>query len=744
MYIYGEVIYLEFIAHIRELDGKKQSVFEHCSSVSSLAKDYAKDEFKSIVSLTGLYHDIGKYAVTFQKRLYGSNVRFEHSICGALELEKVKSKNDIMIIMMQYCIAGHHTGLPDGGSNTDVLDCPTLQGRLKKVANYSGENSYNKYSDEITIKVPDFTPLIKYILSECKTKEDALEEYAFFTRYVFSCLKDADFIDTEVFCKPEIERGVKGDFKKALEILNKRLSEFKQDTIVRKSRTTLMKQAISNSGNGNIHILNMPTGSGKTLCSLKLALEKAVKEGKKRIVYVIPYTSIIEQTANDFEDMFKEVLPVLQHHSNYNYDETEDNSDKTNDKMKLSCENWDAPLIVTTSIQFFQSLYHYKGSGLRKLHNLADSVIIFDEIHLIPTEYIQPCLRGVGYISRHLNSECIFLSATMPNYDKLFKKYISDSTTNELIRDKESFVNFQNCEYINLSKTDYENIIQKADQFQSSLIIVNKRQTARDVFNKVEGKKYHLSTYMSPYHRSGIISSIKRDLKDNIKITVVSTSLVEAGVDLDFESVFRELTGLDSILQAGGRCNREGKRKTGKVFIFETDDRIRNGDIQTRINITKNLLDTYPTVNSSECIEEYYNRLFNENESDIHRNTIAHFDSITNSFDSRTVNTPMTMPFKSYAQNFKYINSDTISIVINHENDNCQTLISKLILGNMQVRRSLQRYSVSVYRYEFDDILKLGILGNMGNGIYLLSNMNYYDEMTGLNPCLVKDEDYIF
>ena len=298
--------------------------------------------------------------------------------------------------------------------------------------------------------------------------------------------------------------------KKALDKLNRELSKMPSNTPLRQARSRIQQQAFDNSVNkSHISILDMPTGSGKTLCSLKLALES----GKKRIIYVIPYTSIIEQTANKFEKMFGDVLPVLQHHSNYSYDGDTEEEKKTAEKLKRTCENWDAPLIITTSVQFFQSIYHYKGSALRKLHNLRDSVIVFDEIHLIPTELLRPCLKAVGYITKFLNSEALFLSATMPDYSKLFDKFLPDVNYNKLVTDRTNFKYFKKCEYKDKGKTTLETIAENASRCKNALIVVNTKKTAAELYSLVQGEKYHLSANMTPAHRSRVIEVEERSLK---------------------------------------------------------------------------------------------------------------------------------------------------------------------------------------------------------------------------------------
>lgn len=645
---------------------------------------------------------------------------------------------------MEYCIAGHHTGLMDGGTVADSSDSPTLSGTLKRENEYTGESDYSAYATEIefaTLTQEERTPLYNELLS-AKDPTELIERYAFFTKYVFSCLTDADFLDTEIFCNKNVERGMSGDFKMALDKLNRELSDMPSNTPLRQARSRIQQQAFDNSVNkSHISILDMPTGSGKTLCSLKLALES----GKKRIIYVIPYTSIIEQTANKFEKMFGDVLHVLQHHSNYSYDGNTEEEKKTAEKLKKTCENWDAPLIITTSVQFFQSIYHYKGSALRKLHNLRDSVIVFDEIHLIPTELLRPCLKAVGYITKYLNSEALFLSATMPDYSKLFDKFLPDVNYNKLVTDRTNFKYFKKCEYKDMGRTTLETIAENASRCKNALIVVNTKKTAAELYYLVQGEKYHLSANMTPAHRSRVIEVVRKKLENGEHITVVSTSLVEAGVDLDFNTVFRQLSGLDSILQAGGRCNREGKDDKGYVYVFDIDETYRKGsDLAMRINKTKGLLEKYQDITSYDCIKEYYDGIFDFNQSRIAENSIAKYNEQSNSFDRQGLMSPYSIPFRSYAMQFEYISADTISIVIDDPNDQtCHELVETLRNGDMSVRRALQKYSVSVYMNVFKDLYSQGVLNDHGTGIFILENQSYYNNETGLTTEAAMQDYFI-
>lgn len=596
---------MPYYAH-RSDDGRWQTIAEHLEGTAKLAQEYCIDLLKPMAEKVAKYHDIGKYAKTFQKRLEGASVSFCHAVCGAIAYQEYANQRDVFTPMLTYCIAGHHTGLMDGGTRVDTPEDGTLAGCLKRKVDYTGENDYTTYQEEYLVQpltAEEEQPALAELLSVRKDPFEVLERYAFFTKLLFSCLTDADFLDTERFCNPDTKRGMQGDFKQALEILNHRFSELPHATSLQQARSRIQNQAFQNAEHAeSIAILDMPTGSGKTLCSLKLALSNAIKHHKKRVIYVIPYTSIIEQTADSFSKLFGDVLPVLQHHSNYTYETGKEEEPELAEKMRKTCENWDAPLIITTSVQFFQSFYHYKSSALRKLHNLKDSILIFDEIHLIPTDLLQPCLRAVGYVTKYLNGEAIFLSATMPDYEKLFQRFLPDCKYSQLITDHSDFPFFKKCMYQNLGETDYETIAAQAETCENALIIVNRKKTAAEVYRLLQGKKFHLSSYMTPAHRSASIQEIKACLKRKEQITVVSTSLVEAGVDLDFAVVFRELAGLDNILQAGGRCNREGKRKEATVFIFQTGERPRDMDLQMRINKTEGLLRTYEDLTLHQSI----------------------------------------------------------------------------------------------------------------------------------------------
>lgn len=722
----GEMYY---IAHKSE-NGKEQTIKDHSLNVAKLCSEFSVSKLKPFAYIVGLLHDIGKYSDSFQKRIRGKDISVEHSASGAKEVIRILD-NNMISLMAAYCIAGHHTGLPDGGNKTDIEEDGTLSGKLKRKT-----EDYSAYQNELDVWNSDIVSIInstfKYMTDGLKDPRDTnefLEKYAFVTKYIFSCLTDADFLDTEKFCN-QTNRDIKVNFTECLELINKAISEKPCDTKVQSARKMLQSQVFDKVNNdADIYFMNMPTGSGKTLCSMKFALERLGRSGKKRIIYIIPYTSIIEQTAEVFEGIFGENAKILQHHSNYSYDKKPDESNDsiTAEKMKKATENWDAPIIITTNVQFFQSIYDYRSSRLRKLHNIADSIIVFDEVHLMPVAYLQPCIRAIGYTARLLNSEILFLTATMPNFKDLFDLYMPGIKAVDLVEDKHLFPVFKNCTYRHLGKCGVESIIEKSQNYESSLIIVNSRKAARQLYSMCTGKKYHLSTYMTSYDRSEVIKKIREDLSNKIKITVISTSLIEAGVDLDFEAVFRELAGLDSLLQSAGRCNREGIRENGYMFIFETDDEIskKQSDLSIRANIARGIILESESggvldINSPACIERYYEKLYNINGDLIEKNSIAN-----------TCKDPRYLPFRSYAESFRLIDSDTIAIVI-EEDDISRNLIAKLKYAGKSVMRELQKYTATVYIWEFEELYKQGVLNDYGTGIYCLTNLNFYNKETGL------------
>ena len=725
-----EIIY---IAHKNIVSGSVQTVKEHCEHTAVLCRDYAVPELKDFAFVVGLLHDVGKYQASFVKRINGSSIRVEHSTCGALAAKEKYAVPMPMALMMEYCIAGHHSGIPDGGFPNDDADKATLCGRLKR-----DYEDFSEYKNELALPELNGLEWMKYLFRDCDNKmENVIDKFAFLTRYVFSCLVDADSVDTADFCKErELPRKLNADFSSCLQNVDDKLRSFVCKTELQRARAALQNQAFQNMNqDAEIYLLHMPTGSGKTLASVKIALERALAKGKRRIIYIIPYNSIIEQTADVFEEMFGDNLEILRHQSTFSYEDEENGSEDYREAAKTAAENWDAPFIITTAVQFFESVYANKRGKLRKMHNMSDSILIFDEAHLMHQDYLQPCLQAVSYITRYLHSEAVFLTATMPDFEKLIKEYaLPDSKIVKLIKDTSVFTKFQKCRYSYIGEVSSSELLSKCCEYPSSLIVVNKKATARELYQECGGKKYHLSTYMTSYDRKRILKEIRQELKqleadypeykdapEDRRITIISTSLIEAGVDLDVYTVFRERTGLDSILQAGGRCNREGKRKTADVFVFDLAEETRQAALDEKANLTTGLLKKYDDVSDVKCIEEYYSRLYFMKADDIQKCTDL-----------------VSIPFKEYAEKFELIDSRQVSLVVprDAQSEQLVEMMRYTKAGNV---RKLQNYTCSVRQKELEDLVRQHAADDYGTGIYCLANKDYYDEYKGV---LFEASDY--
>ena len=742
-------------AHTNNITNEIQTIKEHSYNTANLCYKFSIPILKDIMYIIGLLHDVGKYQISFQNRINGKNIKVEHSTCGAIVVkDRYSNENqykDLVSWIMMYCISGHHSGIPNGGNRFDDENNSTLYGRLKR--NFE---DYSQYMNELELSNFNELNFYKFLVEDCKNKDMCIDKFAFIVRYCFSCLVDADSIDTANFCNNSkiSDYSLNANFEKCLLKVNNTLKSFVCKTDLQKYRSIIQNQVYKSINNdANIYIMNMPTGAGKTLCSIKFALERAIKNNKERIIYVIPYNSIIEQTAEVFENIFGNYAEILRHQSTFTYDDYDINKNYDFDEdykkiLKFATENWNAKIIMTTTVQFFESIHSNKRSKLRKLHNISDSIIVFDEVHRIPENYLQPCIESISYITKYLNSEAVFLTATMPDFYNLIDKYSINVKIKNLIDDTSLFKYFEKCKYENLGVLSKENIIEKAKNYPSSLIIVNKKKTSREFYNicQCQCKKYYLSTYMTAFDRINIINEIKLELKkleidypnfenvpENRKVIVISTSLIEAGVDLDFYVVFRELSGLDSILQSGGRCNREGKRNLGDVYIFEIDEEkfnVKNNDLGIRVEITKNILKNFNNISSKESVEEYYKQLFFLKENNIIKNSMYQY---SNDYKS--------IPFEEYAKNFNIIDEgEKISIVVANNQESISIINNIISLGfQYENMRKLQKYVVSINISEFNQLKQQNVIENIDNTIYYLTNNDYYSKEVGIE---FESKDY--
>ena len=760
---------MNYIAHIKENIGQiiknyddvnknsVQSVKEHLKNTAELAENFSIPELKTLLYNCGLLHDIGKYQKEFQARIRGSKIRVDHSTSGAIEAGNLFQSPAAWI--MQYIIAGHHAGIPDGGT-MDRSDESSLSARVhadlpKSVTVYKKEIIPKPFSEEDNRRLAEF--LTEHIKEKNNQKilESMIDEFSFVVRYCFSCLVDADSLDTEHFCRDIERETLHSDFTLCLNRLNSVFKAFSlktNQTPLQKARTRLQKQAYENiRKDADIYLMNMPTGSGKTLCSAKCALIKALAEKKHHIIYIIPYNSIISQTANEFEKIFnpdgkEKAANILRHQSTYSIEDDENADDIYKMRVNQATENWDADIIITTAVQFFETVFSNRRGKLRKMHNMADSVLIFDEAHLMPVQYFQPCLESIAYLTKIFGSKAILLTATMPEYQKLLMQYtFHDLKVVSLIPDQSDFALFQKCEYHDLGKVTFERLCDKARTAASALIVVNSRNTARELYDFLGGRQkenlYHLSTYMTKYDLEKTIDEIKSKLEkinseDGEQVSgeplfVVSTSLIEAGVDLDFHSAFREYTGLDSILQTGGRCNREGRRPSGDVYIFEVDHNSKRAD-DIKTTVTKGLLREKEDIASAECIQEYFRRVYECDEEETERNSMHSFMINQAGLDLNI----MSIPFQSYEA--RLIDSTDESILV-PENEEAVFLINQMKYQGISrtLMRKAQKYTCSVPQKAMEDLLQQGVIQEVSGrshsgGVFTLTNPKYYNDYTGI------------
>lgn len=725
---------MTYIAHTKKNAENKfnvQTIKTHSLNTEKLARNFALEPYRDIAGTAALLHDIGKYSEEFQTYIRKSSLYPEkeikgphHAICGAVEANKLYSKDKLISLILSYIIYGHHRGLPDGIDN------------VKEAMNGNSVPDYQHYKEDLSISPVDDTIYKQYLLQDYtelkgqKNKDAFIDRFAFDIRYIFSCLVDADSLDTHSFCQGKVLKSKVGDYEAALQKVNNILNSFSAETELQKVRSEIQAQAYE-SATTEINLLSMPTGSGKTLCSLKLAMENLIKNNKKRIIYIIPYNSIIDQTAFIFESIFGSDVPILRHQSTYAVEDAEESDAKW---IYDAIENWDAPFIITTSAQFFESIYGNKRNKLRRLHNMGDSILVFDEIHKLPDKYLQPCLQSISYLTKFCNSQAFLLSATMPNFEELIRKYaLPNSEIKDLIPDKTKFGVFKKCKFASSPAQTEKDLADEMCEFHTALAITNRKKTAIDIYRQLQNRYKHcfvLTTYQTPKDRIAMIMEIKAYLKtlqekypdyENVpndeKIMVVSTSLIEAGVDLDFETVFREISGLDSILQAAGRCNREGKRSYGNVFVFD----LPGNSSDHKNTLTNKLLEKYEDIQSTECIAEYYEEYYASvtRQEDFEGNTIH---SITNDLDN--------ILFEKYAREFAYINSNTCSVII-PEDEKSRALMEAIETESAYNLRELQPYTCQISEKERDRLLNENVI-ILKEGIYYLVDDSRYCKETGI------------
>lgn len=704
---------MSYIAHKRsDYDNEEQPLIEHLKNVSDLSAEFAKPLNQSeYAKIIGIMHDIGKYSEAFQQRINGnSKRRVDHSTCGMKESIKRK------MMIPAFCIAGHHGGIPDLGSKHDTADNATIQGRLRKPT-----EDFSAWATEVD----------QNELKQIKEPRNIDAVYcSFLIRFMFSCLVDADYIDTENFMSNGTVSRVGGDTpEKLLCMLYSYIEKWKNpDTRLNTLRSQILNECTDAGKNSDerLFTLTVPTGGGKTVSSMAFALNYAVKHNKKRVIYVIPYTSIIEQNADVFRNIFG-CKNVLENHSNFDF---KDYDDETKAQMMLAAENWDSPVIVTTAVAFFESIFSNKPSKCRKIHNIADSVVIFDEAQILPLDYLLPCAAAIRQLAENYNCGVVLCTATQPNFDLIInmtKKDGKEISLTEICKSNKSITDdFRRAEFCYDGKLEDDELVLRLSQSSQVLCIVNKKAHAQRIYSMLgdSNENFHLSTYMYPSHRKKVLEEIRKRLKENKPCRVISTSLIEAGVDIDFPTVYRAISGIDSILQAGGRCNRENKREIEKsvVHIFNTDEVLSYQ--QTNADVAKDVINKYgDRIYLPEAVKMYFDNLYYYRDIDrTHR-----------VFDKKEIMKSVSgFEFETVSQKFKMIENNTIPLYICTEESEKEINDLRQHNYSKELFRKLQQYAVNLYEQDFKRLDEMCAVERIDNHFYVLSDNKYYSEKTGI------------
>ncbi|TAJ43958.1 CRISPR-associated helicase Cas3' [Methanofollis fontis] len=704
----------------------------HLENVANISSRFALDfNAERLGYVGGLLHDIGKYSPEFQRRLSGANIRVDHSTAGAKESGTFYGGFQGRIL--EYIITGHHGGLLNYGSAESGL----LE-RLSK----PDLPDYSAYKNEISI--PDLKDIRPCLTPINKRMGFSI---SFYIRMLFSCLVDADFLDTEGFMSPD-KSSLRGQYE-SFDTLSRKFDDHMdamlstaEDNPINRYRRQIYEQCKEKAElPPQMFSLTVPTGGGKTLSSMAFALAHLKKHNLNRIFYVIPYTSIIEQNADVFRKIFGN-QNVLEHHSNYDpKNETSENTDLVADKLKLSSENWDIPIVVTTNVQFFESLFSNRVSRCRKLHNLSRSVIILDEAQMLPTGFLKPCLAALSELVVNYGSTVVICTATQPNLNGLLDERVRPV---EIMHSpQELYKVFRRVHVTDLGDLDDADLSARLMAHNQVLCIVNTRKHAQKLFEQIaeSGNCYHLSARMCPVHRRKQLKEIKELLRTGAECRVISTQLIEAGVDIDFPTVYRAMAGVDSVCQAGGRCNREGKMDFGEVFVFRsTEEYGRATHWQNRVaEIGRMIFDESDDPLSLPAVDRYFEKLYSYEDDGLDNKRILL------SFEERLKS--IAFPFEDVAGRFNLIEDNTRDVIIPYD-ENARSIIKDIERAGFPGRyvRSLQGYTVSIYLEEFRHLEKTNAISSIGDRFFVLrGGEDFYSENIGLlNRKYNLDENSLF
>ncbi len=696
---------MKFFAHSGNSKVDKsdwQPLAEHSENVARMAAQMASIfGCENAAYAAGLFHDLGKYNPAFQSRLDGANIRVDHSTAGAALLPSLaKGRDHDIAKLIAYVIAGHHAGLPDMTSESGSLS--------ERVKNFKGELDA-VWKQELSF---DLESLVPSSFKFSETEKRRPFQFSFLTRMIFSCLVDADYKDTEAFYDKLESRRHDREWQPLQKLLPQFTNAFdtkmnsmsKADTKVNLLRTDILHhvraQAAQKPG---LFTLTVPTGGGKTLASLGFALDHAKLHGHDRIIYAIPFTSIIDQTAAIFGDLLG-VDHILEHHSAID-NEAIGKSQRRDwrDKLKLAMEDWAAPIVVTTNVQFFESLFASRTSAARKLHNIANSVIILDEAQTIPRNLLSPCMRVLDELAKNYKCSIVLCTATQPATDarnfSIGHPAGLPLEGRELAPDPQRLSNSLRRVIIQKPREmRNDEVLSELQQTSQGLVIVNSRKHALALYQ--DAKKsgmdglVHLTTRQCAVDRRKILAEVRTRLENKQYCRVIATSLVEAGVDVDFPRVWRAEAGLDQIAQAAGRCNREGKRPVEEsiVTVFQTPDYPPPGEIKALTGDMSRILHKHEAdLLSPAAIADYFGEVYwrlGEKGLDA-KDILARF---------KVDRTGTDFSYRKVAEDFRMIESGMVPVIVPMD-EKSRAWVAKLgvpEISSGKLARELQTYIVQV------------------------------------------------
>ncbi|MBP8087309.1 MAG: CRISPR-associated endonuclease Cas3'' [Polaromonas sp.] len=718
-----------------------QLLSEHLSSVGRLAEQNAAFfDGKSLAQVAGLLHDLGKYTDEFQRRLSGDYGKVDHSTWGArIACERYGPLGKLLA----YGIAGHHAGLANGrepGERTALND--RLRAQLPTLLPV--------WRDELLLPTEgSLTPPASFQVSQGRSQF----QLAFLGRMIFSCLVDADFLDTEAYYhKIEQRKALRGGAQPSLIELRAQLdaylATFSPNSVVNSLRAQILTVVRSRATLApGLFSLTVPTGGGKTLASLAFALDHAITHGLRRVIFVIPFTSIVEQNAAVFRQALGDLgTAVLEHHSAFVDDKSQ--ARESREKIKLAMENWDAPIVVTTAVQFFESLFAARPSACRKLHNISSSVVVLDEAQTLPLKLLRPCVSALAELALNYKVSAVLCTATQPALQA--PEFVGGlQNVRELAPEPSRlFAALKRVHVRHVGLLSDDALAGQLAERDQVLCIVNNRRHARALYEAIAehpGAR-HLTTLMCAKHRSQVLAEVRLLLKAGKPCRLVATSLIEAGVDVDFPAVLRAEAGLDSIAQAAGRCNREGKRAPADsaVMIFATEnlDWAPPPELKQFAQAAREVLRLHgDDPLGLGAIERYFRLLYwqkGPQELDAH-NLLGQIED--GKLDG--------LPFEMLATKFRMIDSVQMPVIIAFDQD-AQSALRELEFaeGCASIARRLQPYLVQVPRQAYEALRQAGAIQAVGEKRYgeqfmALVNPDLYHPCFGLhwdNPAFISSE----